>query len=111
MKDKQEESRGVERFSHPVDGNNGGRFPDGRKGMQRRGYIEDKKIHATTKEALQYGVGDSVWADGSRREVGGSRKKFNGGESSAEGETRPLEQKDRRSSDKKPLALLYKAIG
>ena len=34
---------GVERLSHPVDGNNRRCLPDGRKGMRTQGEIEDVK--------------------------------------------------------------------
>ena len=41
-------------FSHLVRGNNGRYLPDGRKGMQRPGEIEDvkKKIHAQARKML-----------------------------------------------------------
>ena len=41
-------------FSHLVYGNNGRCIPDGRKGMQRPGEIEDvkKKIHARARKVL-----------------------------------------------------------
>ena len=45
---------GVERLSHLVDGNNKRCLPDGRKGMQSQGKIEDvkKKINAKARKML-----------------------------------------------------------
>ena len=52
--DRPEQSRRVERLSHLVYGNNGRCLPDGRKGMQSPGEIEDvkKKIHARARKVL-----------------------------------------------------------
>ena len=55
-RDKPEGSRIVEKLYHLVDGNNGRRLPDGRKGMQSPGEIEDvkkkKKIYARARKVL-----------------------------------------------------------
>ena len=53
-RDRPEGSKRVERLSHLVDGNNRRCFPDGRKGMQRPGKVEDvkKKIHARARKVL-----------------------------------------------------------
>ena len=51
--------------------------------MQSPAKIEDvkKKIHARARKMVQHGIGNFVWASGSEGEkVGGSRKKFSGGE-------------------------------
>ena len=54
VRNRPEGSRRVGRFSHLVDGNNGRCLPDGRKGMQSPGEIEDvkKKIHARARKVL-----------------------------------------------------------
>ena len=81
----------VERFSHLVDGNDRRCLLDGRKEMGRPGTIEDvkKKIHARARKMLLHGIGNFVWASGSGGgKVGGSRKKFSGGERRAEGRVR-----------------------
>ena len=69
-------------FSHLVDGNNRKCLPDGRKGMQSPGKIENvKKIHAIARKVLEHGIGNFVWGSGSGGgKVGGSRKKFSGRE-------------------------------
>ena len=60
--------------------------------MQRPRKIKDgKKIIASAGEALQYGAGNSVWVHRSRRDVGGNRKKFIGGERRAKTGMRLLE--------------------
>ena len=53
-RDRPDGSRRVERLSHLVNGNNRRCLPDGRKGMQRPGKIEDekKKIHARARKVL-----------------------------------------------------------
>ena len=49
-----------------------------------------KKIHARARKVLLHEIGNFVWASGSGgREVGGSRKKFGGGERKAKGQVRP----------------------
>ena len=65
--------------------------------MQSPGKIENvkKKIHARARKVLQHGIGNFVWASGSGRgKVGGSRKKFSGGEKRAEGRVRLLRARD-----------------
>ena len=55
--------------------------------------IEDvkKKINARARKMLWHGIGNFVWASGSGGgKVGGSRKKFSGGEKRAEGRMRLL---------------------
>ena len=66
--------------------------------MRRPGEIKDvkKKIHARARNMLEHGIGNFVWASGSgggRGEVGGSRKKFSGGERRAEGRVRLLRER------------------
>ena len=61
--------------------------------MRSPGEIEDekKKIHARARMMLENGIGNFVWASGSGGgKVGGSRKKFSGGERRAEGRVRLL---------------------
>ena len=61
--------------------------------MQSPGAIKSvkKKIHARARKVLWHGIGNFVWASGSGRgEVGGSRKKFSGGEGRAKGRVRLL---------------------
>ena len=63
-------------------------LPDGKKGMQSQGKIDDvkKKIYARARKMLYHGIGNFVWASGSGGgEVGSSRKKFSGRERRAEG--------------------------
>ena len=64
VRDRPKGSRRVERLSHLVDGNNERCLPDGKKGMQSLGEIEDvkKKIHARARKVLQHGIGNFVWA-------------------------------------------------
>ena len=76
----------IERLSSLVDGNNRRCLPDGRKGMQSPGEIEDvkKKIHSRARKMLQHGIGNFVWASGSGEgKVGGSRKEFSRSEKRA----------------------------
>ena len=96
------------RLSYLVYGNNGRCLPDGRKGMRRRGKIEDvkKKIHARARKMLWHGIGNFVWASGSGRgEVGDSRKKLSGSEGRAKGRVRLL--RARGSADLRELWLCY----
>ena len=53
-RERPEGSRRVERLSYLVDGNNRKCLPDGRKGMQCPGEIEDvkKKIYARARKVL-----------------------------------------------------------
>ena len=74
-------------------GNNRRCLPDGTKGMQRPGKIENvkKKIHARARNVLQRGISNFVWASVSGREkVKGSRKKFGEGEEGAKERVRLL---------------------
>ena len=68
-------------------------LPDGTKGMQRPGKIENvkKKIHARARNVLQRGISNFVWASVSgREEAKGSRKKFGEGEEGAKERVRLL---------------------
>ena len=61
--------------------------------MRRPGKIEDvkKEIHARARKVFLQGISNFVWTSGGRRgEVGGSRKKFRGGERRAKGRVRFL---------------------
>ena len=65
--------------------------------MQSPGAIKSvkKKINARARKVLWHGIGNFVWASGSGRgEVGGSRKKFSGGEGRAKGRVRLLKASD-----------------
>ena len=81
-------------FFQLVDGNNRIRFPFGRIEKQKtRKNKNVKKIQAEAWEVFQHWSEDSVWAGGSgRREVGGSREKFTGGERKAEREINDVSQ-------------------
>ena len=54
VRDRSERSRRVETLFHLMDGNNRRCLPDGRKGMQSPGKIENvlKKIHARARKVL-----------------------------------------------------------
>ena len=54
VRERPEECRRVEMFSHPMDGNNGRCLPDGRKGLQSPGEIKDvkKKFMRSEEDAL-----------------------------------------------------------
>ena len=72
-----------------MDEDNGRWIPDGRKGMQSPGKIENlkKKIHTRGSKVIYHGIGNFVWASGSERgEVRGSRKKFSEGEEGSKDE-------------------------
>ena len=71
--------------------------------MRRPAEIEDvkKKIHARARKMLEHGIGNFVWASGSRRgKVGGSRKKFSGREGRAKEESDSSGHVARRSSER-----------
>ena len=54
VRDSLQESRKVDRLSHLIDGNNGRCLPDGQKGMQIPGKIEnvEKKIYLGARKVL-----------------------------------------------------------
>ena len=71
--------------------------------MRRPGEIEDvkKKIHARARKMVYYGIGNFFWASGSGGgKIGGSRKKFRGGERRAEGRVRLRGHVARQSSER-----------